>query len=107
MASGIDVSRMVRIGTVMTVDNEKHRVRVIYQDKSEQSGWLRVIDNRPFIPSYDVPQRTDYETEEDSPPSHRHDLSINQWMPHINNTVLVLSLPFDDTDGFVLGGTDT
>lgn len=110
MASGFDISRIVRVGTVMTVDNEKHLARVIFKDKAEQSGWLRVVDNRPYIPDYDVPQRTEYEAGGSfyaEFASHKHDLIIKQWMPKVNDAVVCLYIPKDDADGFILGAVNT
>ena len=43
---------LVRVGTVTDVDNVKHMARVKFQGESFTSGWLYVLDNRPFIPGY-------------------------------------------------------
>ena len=101
------LARLVRIGTVTDVDNAKHKARVKYPDVDMTSGWLHVLDNRPFIPGYSVPQRTEFEQGGSGDPAfanHKHDLIIKQWMPKINDTVLVLYLPLFNSDGFVLGG---
>ncbi len=101
------LSGLVRLGTVTDVDNAKHKARVKYQGENMTSGWLYVLDNRPFVPDYDVPQRTEYESGgggDAAFASHKHDLAIKQWMPKVNDTVLVLYLPVFNADGFVLGG---
>ena len=101
------VLHMVRVGTVMAVDNEKLLARVLFRDLGYTSGWLHVIVNQPFIPDYDGPQRTEFEaggSEAAAYESHKHDLVIKPWMPKVNETVLCLYIPSHNGDGFVLGG---
>jgi hypothetical protein len=101
------LSGLVRIGTVTAVDNAKRLARVTFQDVNMPSGWLHVLDNRPYIPDYDVPQRTEYEAGGSGDAAferHKHDLIIKPWMPKVNDTVLTLYLPAFNADGFVLGG---
>lgn len=101
------LSGLIRVGTVTDVDNNRHMARVKFQGEGFTSGWLYVLDNRPAIPDYDKPQKT----EEKSGGSgyaefakHDHDLVIKQWMPVVNSKVLVAYLPVFNADGFVLGG---
>ena len=101
------LSGLVRVGTVTAVNNDKHTARVKFQSENLTSGWLYVLDNRPYIPGYNQPQRTEYEAGGSGAAAvenHAHELVIRQWMPKVNDTVLVLYLPVDDADGFVLGG---
>ena len=98
---------LVRLGTVTAVSNEKHQARVKFQSEGMTSGWLYVLNNRPFIPDYNVPQRTEFEEGGSGEPAfanHKHDLVIKQWMPKVNDTVLCLYLPVFNGDGFILGG---
>ena len=100
------VSGMVRIGKVTDVSNDKLQARVLYQDSGMTSDWLQVVKNFPFIPGYDVPQRTEFESGgsgEAAFERHKHDLIIKPWMPKINEIVLVIYLPVRDGDGFILG----
>lgn len=100
------VGRMVRIGIVMDVNNQKHIARVRFPNGGETSDWLYVLDNKPFIPDYDVPQRTEDEaggSGDAEYESHHHELIIKQWMPKVNDVVVVLYLPVRNGDGFVLG----
>lgn len=90
------LERLVRIGTVTSVDNDKRTARVKFQDTSNSSGDLYVLANRPYIPDYEGPQQT-----ESGEP-----LKIKPWMPKVNAVVLVLYLPVDNmesADGYVLG----
>lgn len=100
--------RMVQVGTVTDIDNDKRTARVKFQDTDMTSGWLYVLDTHPHIPDYDsAEQRTEFESGgsgEASFASHAHTLVIKPWMPKINDTVLVLYLPIFNSDGFVLGG---
>ncbi len=101
------LSGLVRVGIVTAVDYAGYRARVRFDDINTSSGWLIVLDNRPFIPDYNAPQRTEYEEGGSGFPQfekHKHDLVIKQWMPAINQAVLVLYLPVKNADGFILGG---
>ena len=100
------LKRLVRIGTVTVTDPVKRVARVKFEDTGETSGLLYVLANRPYIPDYDVPQRTEFEAGGRGDPafaSHKHDLIIKPWMPKVNAVVLTLYLPVLDGDGFILG----
>ncbi len=100
------LKRLVRIGTVTVTDPVKRVARVKFEDTGETSGLLYVLANRPYIPDYDVPQRTEFEAGGSGDPafaSHKHDLIIKPWMPKVNAVVLTLYLPVLDGDGFILG----
>lgn len=100
------LKHLVRIGTVTMTDPIKRVVRVKFEDTGQASGLLYVLANRPYIPDYDVPQRTKFEAGGSGDPafaSHKHDLIIKPWMPKVNAVVLTLYLPVLDGDGFILG----
>lgn len=100
------LKRLVRIGTVTVTDPVKRVARVKFEDTGETSGLLYVLANRPYIPDYDVHQRTEFEAGGSGDPafaSHKHDLIIKPWMPKVNAVVLTLYLPVLDGDGFILG----
>lgn len=101
------LSGLVRIGTVTDVDNGRRLARVKFEDTDMTSGWLAVLKSQPFIPGYDVPQRTEFESGGSGAAafeSHKHDLVIKPWMPKVNDTVVALYLPVFNADGFVIGG---
>lgn len=101
------LSGLVRIGTVTDVDNGRRLARVKFEDTGMTSGWLAVLKNQPFIPGYNVPQRTEFESGGSGAAafeSHKHDLVIKPWMPKVNDTVVALYLPVFNADGFVIGG---
>lgn len=100
------LSQLVRIGTVTVTDPVKRVARVKFQDTGMTSGFLYVLANRPYIPDYDVPQRTEYKGGGSGYPAyeeHAHPNIIKPWMPKVNATVLTLYLPVLDADGFILG----
>ena len=100
------LKRLVRIGTVTVTDPVKRVARVKFEDTGETSGLLYVLANRPYIPDYDVPQRTEFEAGGSGDPafaSHKHNLIIKPWMPKVNAVVLTLYLPALDGDGIILG----
>lgn len=92
----MNLERLVRIGTVTSVDNDKRTARVKFQDTNNSSGELYVLASRPYIPDYEGPQQT-----EDG-----GKLKIKPWMPKVNAVVLVLYLPVENmesADGYILG----
>ena len=100
------LKHLVRIGTITETDPVKRVARVKFEDTGQTSGLLYVLANRPYIPDYDVPQRTEFEAGGSGDPafaSHKHDLIIKPWMPKVNAVVLTLYLPVLDGDGFILG----
>ena len=84
------LENLVRVGTVTAINLDERTARVKFQDTGITSGYLKVLSNQPYIPDYVG--------------SHKHNLIIKPWMPHVNDTVLVLYLPVFNADGFVLGG---
>ncbi len=101
------LSGLVRVGTVTDVDNAKHLARAKFLGEGFTSGWLYVLNNKPFIPGYNQAQQTNAQAGGSGYTeftSHTHSLTINQWMPAINDKVLVLYLPVWNADGFILGG---
>ena len=101
------LERMVQVGKVHSVDNVNHRARVKFEMTGIMSGWLYVLDNRPAIPDYDIPQQTESKSGgagDSAFEEHSHDLVIRQWMPKVNDVVVCLYLPIRNSDGFILGG---
>lgn len=99
--------RLVRVGTITDVKNEKRIARVKFEDLGYTSGWLPVVINRDFIPGYDVPQRTEYEsggTGAAAYERHKHDLIIKPYMPKKGEQVLCIYEPVRNGRGFILGG---
>jgi hypothetical protein len=87
--------------------------RVKFEDTGIISGWLKVIDNRPYFPTYERPWDGDVlinETElrgggsgDPAYEEHTHDVRERMWMPKIDDRVLCVFLPVRNGDGFVLG----
>jgi len=102
------LSRLVQVGTVTDINTTKHQARVKFQNTGITSGWLYVLDNHPHIPDFDpAQQRTNAQgggSGEAAFESHSHSLTIKQWMPHVNDTVVCIFLPIFNSDGFVIGG---
>ena len=100
------LAQLVRIGTVTVTDPIKRVARVKFEDTGQTSGELFVLASRPYIPDYDVPQRTEFEaggSGDQAFEKHKHDQKIKPWMPKVNAVVLTLYLPILDADGFILG----
>ena len=47
------LERLVQLGDVIAVDEKKHAARVKFPATGIISGWLKVIDARPYAPDYD------------------------------------------------------
>lgn len=102
------LDNLVRIGTVSSVNNSKRIARVIFKDKDEMvSGWLHVLQwygagvyvKPDGEHQHDISEDGKTETEGE----HDHSANLTYWMPHINDTVVVLYLPVFNADGFILG----
>lgn len=100
------LQRIVQAGIVQAVDNERRLARVKHPITGIISDWLYVLDNRPYIPDYDVPQETEEASGgagEAAYEAHTHKLVIRPWMPKVNDLVVCLYLPFMNAGGFILG----
>lgn len=92
------LKNIVRVGTITDVDNGARKARMRFHDVDMTSDWLYVLNNQPYIPDYEGPQKT--ETED----GHVHALTIKGWMPKIDDVVVALYLPMFNAEGFILGG---
>lgn len=100
------LGRMVRVGVVTSVDIPSRRARVKFDDEDNSSGLLRVLSSPPFIPKIYGPQQTEPKaggSGEASFMEHVHEVRIAPWLPKVNDSVLALYLPMDDSDGYILG----
>lgn len=75
----------------MSVDPAKCRARVKFKATGILSGWLY------------VPQRRGAGVSVSTADGHSHTAQTGAWMPKVNDNVLVLYLPVQDGDGFILG----
>lgn len=91
------IDGLVRIGKVTDVNTSERLCRVYYPDRAYTSGWLRVLTNTPPITKAASGGSDNYAFA-----NHSH--GISQWMPSVNDSVLVLYLPTQNSDGYVLGG---
>ena len=86
----MDMETLIRQGAVMAIDAGKHRARVKL-DGEDHSGWLCVLQH----PGAKVTVET--------ADGHPHNAVLDVWMPKVNDRVLVLYLPVEGGDGFILG----
>lgn len=103
----MNIEDIAREGKVTAVNNDKRIAKVWFDDLEIESDWLPVLITRDYIPDYDVPQRTEYESGGSGDAafeSHKHDLTIKPYMPKVNDMVLVLYFPIFNGDGVILGG---
>lgn len=101
------LKNLVRIGTISSVDYTKRTVRVIFKDKNIVSGWMPVLQHygagvQVSPDGEHIHSITgDGTTEADG--EHTHEANVTYWMPRVNDTVIVLYLPVNNGDGFILG----
>ena len=88
---------LVRVGTVTDVKTGSRLCRVYYPDRGYTSGWLKVLVNTCGATNY-ASGGSGYAQYA----SHAH--GITPWMPSVNDSVLVIYLPTENSDGYVLGG---
>lgn len=102
---------MVRIGKVNNVDSGAKKARVKFDNLDMISDWLPVLQ-RPLEAVYvteagehthDINDTYSGGGSASVEPDHTHEAHVTSWMPRINDTVLVLYIPVDDADGFILG----
>lgn len=91
------LSRLVQVGIVTDVDQKRRKARVKFEADDMTSGELRILASPPFIPKAGAPQQTE------AAAGHQHPVTISPWLPNVNDVVLVLFLPADDSDGYILG----
>lgn len=107
----MDLANMALVGKVSDVDKVKRMVRVIWPASGETSGWLYVLQHfgaeLAIIPDAEhTHEITDTHGGGSASiePDHNHPGStVTIWLPKINESVLVVYLPVEDGDGFVIG----
>lgn len=121
-------SNMVRVGKVSSIDRDARKARVIFPGMSNMvSDWLPVLWYPGFTNTeegshtHTVPIGAQYgKTDSAGTPAHEHEFKteggnsesenagyhtheINQWMPRVNDRVLVLMEYGFNSAGFILG----
>lgn len=100
------LGRMVRVGIVTDVDVPTRRARVKFDGEDRSPGFLRVLASPPFIPRINGPSRTEPAaggSGDSAFAEHTHDVVVTPWLPRVNDSVMTLYLPGDDSDGYILG----
>ena len=125
---------MIQVGIVSDINPAELRARVLFPDSGMVSGWLYVVQHRNGAVSVADDGEHNHTTEsagQHSHPgstgymsvglnittdgAHTHGISVipdhhhsgtvtAEWMPQINDRVLVAYLPVENGDGFILGG---
>lgn len=89
----------IRIGKVCSANPADSTVRVIFEEESLTSGWLKVLKSPPVI----VPDgEKENQTEDEQ--GHKHKLNIKPWMLEIGDVVLCVYGSGFNSDGYVIGG---
>ncbi len=116
MDDGKLLSRLVQVGNVSAVNDQKKQVRVMFPETGITSGWLYVLQHKGMGMSltpdgghtHDITVSDTYSgggsaTIKEVPPHNHPRSKTTAWMPVVNERVVVLYLPVADGDGFVLG----
>lgn len=85
------IKRMVQVGIVTAVQGTT--VRVLFRESGMTSGWLPVLQHNG----------AGVTMQKAGDPTHTHKASVTTWMPNINDAVLVLYSPIQNSDGYILG----
>ena len=106
------IRRMVQVGTVSDVNTAGDRARVLLRASGMTTDWLYILQH----PGAALTLADDGGHGHDvtipgigagtAAPVADHDLTgsvLAKWTPAIGETVLVLFLPVEDGDGFILG----
>lgn len=86
------LARLVQEGIVTAVDSGRCAARVKFLATGIFSDWLPVLQHRGA--------KVEVETAQ----SHSHQAALSLWLPKVNERVLVLYLPCEDSGGYILGG---
>lgn len=102
MADITELKNMVRKGKVQSVDQEKMKARVKFEDKGGiVSGELHIlIRPRYVVPSEGAKAGSKTATAE----GHSHAAYITNWVPEIGSMVLCIMIPDGDGEGYIIGG---
>ncbi len=114
MDVGAMLARMLQIGIVTNVDGDKKKVRVKFRDTGIISDWLSVLQitgAEVYIPpdgghTHEISDTYTGGGSAAAVDDHDHSpgAKVTGWLPKVNDRVLVLYLPVEDGDGFVIGG---
>ncbi len=107
----MNAESMVQIGVVSDVDKAKRMARVIWPASGQTSGWLYVLQHfgaelNIVLDNEHTHQITDTHGGglASTEPDHNHSGStVTIWLPKVNESVLVIYMPVEDGDGFVIG----
>ncbi len=96
------ISRLIQIGTVMAVSGTKARVR--HEDSGIISDWLPVLQRTDEVVAI---QSAGSHTHDGSAGSaagtHTHTAAVTSWVPNVNDKVVCVYLPMQNSDGFIIG----
>ena len=91
------LSRLVQVGVVTDNNLKERKVRVRFADSGMTSGWLTVLQRKETA-------NTEFDSDTQTWIYSNSEPCTKWWVPRINDVVLVLYLPIDNSDGYVLGG---
>ena len=98
-----NLNAMVRIGIVSDVTGTG-KARVYYPDMDNMvSDWLYVLSYPGLFITASASGNHDHGGEVLSAGSHSHLITVQGWMPRIDDTVLVLYAHGFNADGYILG----
>lgn len=104
---------IVRVGVVSDVDTGARKVRVMHRDTGITSGWLAVLQHigadvvvaKDCGHTHNISDTYTGGGGASTEPDHDHPgTKLSVWLPKVGDRVLVIYLPVDGGDGFVLGG---
>jgi hypothetical protein len=98
------IASIGKVKEVREVIKSRYMAVVEFEDTGLVSDWLYIL-KRP-LPPIEVNQSGghNHQGAVSIEPSHTHDARQDGWLPEAGDRVLVLYLPVQNGDGFILGG---
>lgn len=99
-----ELNAMVRTGIVSDVKASEGKARVYYPDMDDMvSDWLYVMRYPGLSVSIVSKGAHTHDDAVISDGRHSHNVNMEDWMPRVNDTVLVLYAYGHNADGYILG----
>lgn len=88
------IKRMVQVGVVSAIKGTT--ARVMFRESGMTSSFLPVLQHNGAV----VETKPAGGPED---PKHTHEASVQTWMPKVNDVVLVIYPPIQNSDGYIIG----
>ncbi len=88
------IKRMVQVGVVSAIQG--NTARVIFRESGMTSAFLPVLQHNDAVVTMEPAGGPE-------DPQHTHVAKVTTWMPKVNDVVLVIYPPIQNSDGYIIG----